>query len=84
MCAESCRALQEKLESWYRDYEVGRGPGRGIRVCRGLHGPARLPRGPSAGGGRPSGAVAAVSGPGGGFRGDGGTRSGGGHTGSRV
>lgn len=23
--AESGRVLQEKLESWYRDYEVGRG-----------------------------------------------------------
>ncbi|XP_065692208.1 mitochondria-eating protein isoform X3 [Patagioenas fasciata] len=22
VCAESCRALQEKLESWYRDYEI--------------------------------------------------------------
>lgn len=80
--------LQEKLESWYRDYEVGRGRPRGwggacgdprLPGARTEGGPPhptpRAPRGREAAG---SGAVAAVPGPCGGFRGDGGTRSGGG------
>lgn len=72
---ESGRVLQEKLESWYRDYQVGRGrqPGR-TGACWGpVRRAARLS--PRRLGGREaacSGAVAAVPGPPGGFRGDGG------------